>query len=339
MLLPGGLVDVLDGVIAHVDERGLLDDDVPAIAVALGRHEREVRAAIAVLRSVGPPGVAERDGIECLAAQAAWHVARGAPPALASIVPAHLEGVATGDHSGVASALGLSVEEIDEAVAFLRRRLRPFVVLETAPGDRSLPAAPDIIVRRHSSDPESLVVDVLGSHDLGLSIDPGLLRMQGVNAETREWLTGHIAEARTLLELIDRRAGALRRVAVAVVQAQRSFVFGGPDDHVPLTRTEVAAMLGLNVSTVSRAVQDKVVRLPDQRHEPLSAFFGSAVAAKALLARLLRAEPAPRPDTYFAERLTAAGHPVARRTVAKYRRSLERDGDGQVRTSLPDVGV
>lgn len=324
--LPGGLVDVLDAVLGHLDDRGLLDDDVPAIAASLRRPEGDVRRVLDALRQVGPPGIAERDGISCLAVQAAWHVARGGPPVLTRVVPAHLEGVASGDHSGIAQALGVPVRDVDVAVDFLRKRLRPFVALEASPSEQPPPAPPDVIVRRDANNPESLVVQVPGSHDLGLDLDDELLSMQNVSMETDAWLASHVAKARTLLELIDRRAVALRRIAVAVVYAQRSFVLGGPEDHIPLTQTQIARALGLNVSTVSRAVHGKVVSLPDQRQEPLSAFFGSAVAVKTLLAQLLRAEAAPRPDAYFADRLAAAGYPVARRTVAKYRQSLVREG-------------
>ena len=324
--LPGRLFDVLDAVLGHLDDRGLLHDDVPAIAASLGRREGDVRTVLDALRHAGPPGIAEPDGISCLAVQAAWHVARGGPPVLTRVVPAHLEGVASGDHTGIAHALGVPIRDVDVAVDFLRKRLRPFAAMVASPSEQPPPAPPDVIVRRDADNPESLVVQVPGSRDLGLDLDDELLSMKSVSVETHAWLAGHVTEARTLMELIDRRASALRRIAVAVVHAQRSFVLGGPEDHIPLTQTQIARALGLNVLTVSRAVHGKVVSLPDQRQEPLSAFFGSAVAVKTLLAQLLRAEAAPRPDAYFADRLAAAGHPVARRTVAKYRQSLAREG-------------
>lgn len=324
--LPGELDAVLDAVLGHLDDRGLLDDDLATIAASLGRPEGDVRTVLGALRHAGPPGIAERDGISCLAAQATWHVARGGPPALTRIVPAHLEGVAAGDYSGIAQALGVPVSDVDAAVNFLRKRLRPFVTLEGAPTEQPPPVPPDVIVRRDSGNPDSLIVQVPGSRELGLDLDDELLRMKSVSVEAHAWLAGHAARASALLELIDRRASTLRRIAVAVVHAQRSFVLGGPEDHIPLTRTQIALALGLNVSTVSRAVHGKVVSLPGQRQEPLSAFFGSAVAVKTLLVQLLRAEAASRPDAYFADRLAAAGHPVARRTVAKYRQSLVREG-------------
>jgi RNA polymerase sigma-54 factor len=238
------------------------------------------------------------------------------------LVSSHLDAVAAGDHYGIAVELGVAVSEIDKAVRFLQTRLRPFATLEASDEDISTPAPPDVIVRQDPNGADSLEVEVLGAQDLGLSLDHDLLRLSDVSAESRAWLAGHFNEARTLLELIDRRASTLRRVAVAVVHAQRSFVLGGPADHLPLTRTDIARALGLNVSTVSRAVQQKVVCLPDHRQEPMSAFFGSAVAVKDRLARLLSVQSEPRPDSYFADRLAAAGHPVARRTVAKYRLSL-----------------
>ena len=142
-----------------------------------------------------------------------------------------------------------------------------------------------------------------------------------------------MADACAVLEIVDRRAGVLRRVARRVVHAQRDFVLHGPSAHRPLTRDRVATALGLHPSTVSRAVQGAVVALPDGRVQPLSAFFGPAVAVVDCLARMLASNDPPRSDADAAVRLRLAGHVVARRTVTKYRHLLERRPSGAKATS------
>ena len=166
-----------------------------------------------------------------------------------------------------------------------------------------------------------LEVHVLGTTDLGLVLDEELAAAPAGAAA--EWLAAHVADAKSLLELVDRRAGTLQRVANAAVRYQRGFVLGGPAAHRPLSRSALARALGLHPSTVSRAVQGAVVALPpDGRVRPLADFFGGAVAARETLAALLAESDPPRTDAEAAARLAAAGHTVARRTVAKYRHEL-----------------
>ena len=331
-LLPiGGSPEVeraVDAVIASLDDRGLLaaaDDDLASLADAIGVDARAMTTAIDAIRTAGPPGIAAPSATACLLAQAEWHAARGAPAALVGVVARHLPDVAAGDHRAIAGVLGCPIADVDDAVAFLRRHLRPFVVFDADAVGASEPAPPppDVIVRRDPRDETTLVVDVLGSRDIGLVIDTELLDA-GRATEASAWMDRHLSSGRALLEAVDRRAATLRRIAQAIVVAQHRFVVGGPREHRPLTRTAGAGALGLNVSTVSRAVDGKVARLPDGRLLPLAAFFEPAVAVKAALARLIGSEETPRSDAYLADRLAAEGYPVARRTVAKYRRAITR---------------
>jgi RNA polymerase sigma-54 factor len=90
----------------------------------------------------------------------------------------------------------------------------------------------------------------------------------------------------------------------------------------PLTRAEVAATLGLHESTVSRAVADKYVLMPDRTTVPLARFFGGGGGIDEHLRRLLESAAGPVSDQQLADRLRDAGHPIARRTVAKHRARL-----------------
>jgi RNA polymerase sigma-54 factor len=322
LLVRPALAPVVDLVVSHLDERGLL----PAAATARPGSEGTSTGwpeAVRAVQAAGPPGVAAPDVHACLLAQARWHAARGGPALLVPVVADHLAEVARGDHTSIASRLAADPGDVDAAVAFLRARLRPSA-LTVETGRARAGAPPDVIVRRHGDD---LDVTVLGVHDLGLGVDAELVRYADAGlAET--WLADRLAEARALLDIVDRRATALRRVATAVVHAQRGYVVQGPSAHRPLTRASVAGALGLHPSTVSRAVQGAVVALPDGRVEPLSAFFGPAVAAVECLAHMLASDDPPRSDADAAARLRLAGYDIARRTVTKYRQQLQAPAPG-----------
>jgi RNA polymerase sigma-54 factor len=319
LLVRPALAPVVDLVVAQLDERGLLRGPAPFVGTRCTvDHWAE---AVRAVRAVGPPGIAAPDVRACLLAQARWHAARGGPALLVPIVEEHLPRVATGEHAAIAAALAASTPTVDAAVLFLRTRLRPSAMATPASTTR-VAVPPDVIVRRRG---EELEVIVLGAGDLGLGVDPELGALRVADAGGA-WLAERVAGARALLDIVDRRAGVLRRVAGVAVHAQRDFVRHGRAVHRPLTRATVATALGVHPSTVSRAVQGTVVAMPDGRVLPLAAFFGSAVAVVDCLARMLASADPPRSDADAAVRLRCAGHVVARRTVTKYRHLLEAAG-------------
>jgi RNA polymerase sigma-54 factor len=148
------------------------------------------------------------------------------------------------------------------------------------------------------------------------------------------YLRGRLQEARWLLKNLQARGETLLRVVGCLVRQQSGFLEFGDQALRPLTLREVAAELGVHESTVSRAVGRKFVRTP-RGTLPLRAFFASGIdtgaggeasstAIQSMIRRLVEAEDPRRPlsDARLAELLKAAGVPVARRTVAKYREAM-----------------
>ena len=124
---------------------------------------------------------------------------------------------------------------------------------------------------------------------------------------------------------------ALLRQEQALVQAQAAYFRGCQAAPGPLLRREVAVQLGVHPSTVTRALRHKYLQCR-QGLFPMEYFFArpmgaegaSPQRAKAALARMIQGEDPRRPlsDQALGERLQAAGMPLARRTVAKYRREM-----------------
>ncbi|OXM14326.1 RNA polymerase factor sigma-54 [Paenibacillus herberti] len=140
--------------------------------------------------------------------------------------------------------------------------------------------------------------------------------------------------ARSLLNSLATRRQTLRKVVEAIFIEQQAFLQVGWSGLRPLTMANIALLLGVHESTVSRAVADKYVRTPHGVFR-LKAFFSatlgrggseevSAVAARQQLAALIAAESRSRPlsDQQLAKRLSEEGVPLSRRTVAKYRDEL-----------------
>ncbi|QCU76975.1 hypothetical protein E7744_01085 [Citricoccus sp. SGAir0253] len=305
-------------VLGHLTERGLLDAPVREIARLHGLEPGRVAEALRAVRAAGPPGLGAPDVTTLLAEQAAALVAAGSAPAwTADVVASCLPEVADDDPAGAARRLGITPAQAAQAFEVVRRRLRPAVRWDEAEPPARVPA--DVFVYRAADG--GLDVEVPASAWFGLAIAP-VPAAVAASAEARAWLRGHEDRARRLLAQIDARASVLERVARAAVGFQRGFLEAGADRHRPLTRTALAHELGMHPSTVSRAVKDKWMRVPEGRVEPLALLFGTSVAARAALARLLREAGGHRTDALLSGELGHRGFPVARRTVAKYRASL-----------------
>jgi RNA polymerase sigma-54 factor len=172
----------------------------------------------------------------------------------------------------------------------------------------------------------AVVPDIVIEADLGIdvrngnpvTVDPLYRRLAPRDPAVRR----DVDRATAFVLRLDERRATLRRVATATASRQRAFLRHGAAALRPLTRADIAAELGLHDSTVSRAVAGKHVQLPSGRVMPFAGFFEAAAPVRDALARLVAAESRPLSDGELATALRRDGHPVARRTVAKYRGQL-----------------
>src|SRR5262249_49529119 len=138
-----------------------------------------------------------------------------------------------------------------------------------------------------------------------------------------------------LMESIEQRRSTLEKVTRAIVQHQRSFLDRGPEHIQPLKMQQIADQVGVHVTTVSRAVDDKGVQTP-RGVFPLKRFFGVGTEAatggevayeviKQKLQEISGAEDKADPlsDEQLVAKLQEAGYPLKRRTVTKYRKMLK----------------
>lgn len=299
----GPLVDI---VVDSLDRHGLLTSTCAELAAASGRPEQRVADVVGVVRRCGPPGVGAAGVVECLLLQLdALELPDDWLPR--AVISGHLLALARGHFAAIAVALGVTQDEVRGALELIRHRLRPYPAF-----DRGIPAAPAYVVP-----------DLVVSPDEGA---PSGYRVELTDTATASLraLSGRpgSGSARMFLAKLHDRRETLRRVAEQVVAHQRAFLREGPARLRPLTRSEVAAELGLHESTVSRAVAEKYVLLPDRTTATLAAFFGTAGGADEMLRRLLESEVGQRSDKQLADRMRCAGYPMARRTVAKRRARL-----------------
>jgi RNA polymerase sigma-54 factor len=327
------LVDVLD-------EDGYLTQPLEEIA-ALMPAEAEVSVeelgiALHHLQNLEPAGVGARTPSECLALQIRALQKDGAAPqavcALAlRIAEQHLELLASRDYVRLKGLTGADDDAL-RAAQQLIRGLNPrpgaaFARVETRY------VIPDVIVRklrnvwRASLNPEAMPRLRVNRLYAQLAARP---RGSGGNA-----LASQLQEARWLIKNVQQRFDTILRVSQAIVDRQRNFLEHGEVAMRPMVLREIADALGVHESTVSRVTTQKYMATPRGTYE-LKYFFGSHVATdsggaasstaiRALIKQLVAAENAKAPlsDSRIAQVLGEQGIVVARRTVAKYRESLQ----------------
>jgi RNA polymerase sigma-54 factor len=319
-----------------IDDDGYLRESTDAIAAALRpdvvADAAEVLAVLRQVQRLDPPGVGARDLGECLALQLQALPADTPGRDLAlRVADGRVERLQKAGIPGLAAELGVEPERMETAVALLRG-------LDPRPGGQVGPVPveayviPDCVVWR---DKGVWRVALDRGHLPRLSIHRGYEGMIGAASPTdANYLRGRLQEARWLLKNLQARGDTLLRVVGCLVRQQAGFLEFGDQALRPLTLREVAAELGVHESTVSRAVGRKFVRTP-RGTLPLRAFFASGIdtgaggeasstAIQSMIRRMVEAEDPRRPlsDARLAEALKAAGVPVARRTVAKYREAM-----------------
>ena len=328
--LVGLLIDALD-------EDGYLTQPLEEIAALLPPEAEagveELAIAIAHLQNLEPAGVGARSPGECLALQIrAMKDTAGPHDALAlAICERHLELLASRDYARLKQLTGA-----DEAA--LRAAQRLIRGLNPRPGAafarvEARYVVPDVVVRkakgvwRASLNQEAMPRLRVNRLYAELAARP---RGAGGNA-----LASQLQEARWLIKNVQQRFETILRVSQAIVDRQRNFLEHGEVAMRPMVLREIADALSVHESTISRVTTQKYMATPRGTYE-LKYFFGSHVATdtggaasstaiRALIKQLVAAEDtkAPLSDSRIAQILGEQGIVVARRTIAKYRESLQ----------------
>jgi len=311
-------------LLGNLDSRGFLDLTVGAAAAALTVEPGRVEHVLRLLQEVAPAGAVARELRECLLLQLDRLPEQDPMAQLARrIVAGHLTLLGEGDSADdeLARLLGVDRAEVAQARAFIRTRLHPRPGLGLISGSAAPPLVPDIAVRETE---DGLTVDVVERGRFCLIVSPAFTQVVAARLapEERELIRRLLLEARELIDRLEQRWRTMGRVAEVTVARQQQFARHGQGHLVPLTRAQVAEVLGLHESTVSRAVAGRNVLLPSGQVVPFALFFGRSNAPQEALAALVAAEGRPKSDTELADELAALGFVVARRTVAKYRDEL-----------------
>lgn len=318
---------IAEYMIGNLDEKGYLELALEQIAQTLKADLEEVEQALFVVQSLEPRGVGARDLKECLVIQLEY---AGLKDSLAfAIADKYLYELADGKISKIATELQVTPQEIQEAADVIR-------TLDPRPGlhyhrDEPKYIIPDATVEKVEGEYIILVND---STTPRLSISSYYERLLKEDGQAKKYIHDKMNSALWLIKSIEQRRMTIYKVTEAIVQEQRDFFDKGISSLKPMTLKEIADIVDLHESTISRATNNKYVQTPRGIFE-LKYFFSSGLSTsngeatssesvKAKLKELVDKEDRKKPlsDQRLCELLNEEGITISRRTVAKYREEL-----------------
>ena len=220
----------------------------------------------------------------------------------------------------------------------LREAMRLLQTLNPRPGSALITKEPEYVIPDVSVTKRNgrWVVELNPDSLPKLSVNQQYAAMsrQARNSSDSQFIRSHMQEAKWFIKSLESRNETLMKVANCIVQQQLGFFEHGPEMMKPMVLNDVAEMVDMHESTISRVTTQKYMHTPRGIFE-LKYFFSSHVATesggecsstaiRALIKKLVAAEKPSKPlsDSKIAQLLADQGIKVARRTIAKYRESL-----------------
>ncbi|MDX2144797.1 MAG: RNA polymerase factor sigma-54 [Rhodospirillaceae bacterium] len=318
-------------LIEQLDENGYLATPLAEAATHLGTDIDAVEKVLGILQRFDPPGIFARDLKECMKLQL---IDRDRFDPVMETFIAHLELLGSGDLKKMRDVCGVSSEDLQDMLTEVR-------ALDPKPA-----------LRFERSVNETVVPDIFMTPlaeggwrvELNSQTLPRVLINQSYVAEVnkivsskdeKQFMSERLQAANWLVKALQQRAETILKVATEIVRQQDGFFRHGIAHLKPLILRDIATVIDMHESTVSRVTTNKFIETPRGVFE-LKYFFSqslpsasgeaatSSESVRHRIKTLIESEPDDDvlSDDTLVDMLKAEGIDVARRTVAKYRESL-----------------
>jgi RNA polymerase sigma-54 factor len=318
-------------LVGSLNSDGFLSSPLSEVAAYFEVEDEQVQRLLEIIQDFDPPGVGARDLPECLLLQLK---AKGREDTIeAEVVRHHFEALKNRRFTDIAREMKITPLEVQD-IAEVIGELDPRPGLSMG-GEGSLYITPDLVVEKVDDDYVSYLNDGnLPRLGISSAYDAVTAGKTGGDTDTVHFIDEKRRYAEWIIKTIEQRRRTMIKVMEAIVREQRNFFEQGAIALRPLTLQQVATVIGMHESTVSRVTKSKYVQTP-RGVFPLKYFFsagldtdeGDEMAAKAvkeLIQEIVAGEDTARPlsDKKIVDLLSDRGIKIARRTVAKYREQL-----------------
>jgi RNA polymerase sigma-54 factor len=321
---------VAEFLIGSINDDGYLHTPLEELAVSSGLPLDQLQKALELIQTFHPVGVGARNLKECLLIQLDR---LGKSESIeAAIVNIHLDDLGRKRYPEIARAMGLTVEQVQQIANFIS-------TLEPKPGrmfntEQQQYVAADVVVQQVNGEYVVMLNDEQIPHLRISNTYKELMASDDKAREAKDYIREKIRAGKFLIKSIHQRQQTIYNIAKVIVERQREFLDKGVSCLRPLTMAQVAEVVGVHETTVSRAVANKYMQTPQGLYE-MKFFFtpgfetasGGAMSntsVKEEISQLIEREDPTKPlsDQEIVAILKEKGIPIARRTVAKYRNEL-----------------
>ena len=321
---------LVENLIGNIDDRGRLNSNLDELAISSGIPVEKYLEVLKIIQSFDPPGVGARDLRECLLLQ--LERSNKKQTLEYRIISEYMDALAKRRLPEIAKGLELPMEDIQEA-------MKRIAHLEPHPGREFLPdndiyILPEVFVNKSGDD---YVVTTNDEQIPRLRISntyKDLMAQANSSSEVRNYIRDKINAGKFLIKSLHQRQQTILNIAKEIVKRQRDFLDKGVAHLKPLTMAQVAEVVGVHETTVSRAVSGKYMETPQGLFE-MKYFFTSGfqtatgvdmsnTSVKDMIDEIFKNEDRSKPlsDQEVVKIMGEKGIVIARRTVAKYRSEL-----------------
>jgi RNA polymerase sigma-54 factor len=325
------LFPVVQYLIFNLDSNGWLHLPPKAISQELHLPLNKTQSAIQIIQALDPAGVGALDYKDCLLIQA---YRKGLSQTALKILHSDscLKLLSNNQYNKISNMLNVSIPTVIEAN-------REILTLDPKPCSRFGNFAPLYIMPDAYINTEdnkfSITIGNPYVPDVQINAEYHEMLQNSSNPEVIEYLDNCLKNAQSLINGIQQRNRTLLLCISEIVRQQSEYFKNGNGYLRPMTLQDIATTLDMNVSTISRATKNKYIACC-HGILPLGSLFTSGIQQnensenvsstkiQALIKDLIKKEDKSRPlsDPEIAKILSDEGYQIARRTVSKYRLSL-----------------
>jgi RNA polymerase sigma-54 factor len=321
---------VAELIIGNINDDGYLLTPIEELAVSTGQSLDDLQQALELVQTFHPVGVGGRSLKECLLLQ--LDRLGKAESIEAVVVNQHLDDLGRKRYPEIARTIGVSVEQVQQIANFIS-------TLEPKPGrmfstEQQQYVSPDVVVQRVGGEYVVMLNNEQIPHLRISNTYKELMANVEKSNDARDYIREKIRAGKFLIKSIHQRQQTIYNIAKVIVERQQEFLDKGIAHLKPLTMAQVAEVVGVHETTVSRAVANKYMQTSQGLFE-MKYFFtpgfetasGTAMSntsVKEQISKLIEREDPTKPlsDQEIVAILKEQGIPIARRTVAKYRNEL-----------------
>ncbi|MFH1613326.1 MAG: RNA polymerase factor sigma-54 [bacterium] len=317
-------------IIGNIDDNGYLNNSLEEISEKLNLDIEKVYDVLLLIQTFDPIGVGARNLRESLLIQK--RDLNIDNPLLGRIILNCYDKITSDSYSEIAGLLNTTISEVKEAIEIIAK-LEPYPGLKYN-NEKPKYIIPDILIEK-IEDTYEIIFNTEGIPPLKINTyyKKILAEKNEIELEFCKYIQNKIRRAKEIIKSIEQRKSTIYKIAQSIFFKQEEFLEKGIQYLKPLNLQQIAEMIGMHISTISRAVTDKYVQTPQGVFE-LKYFFSSgikqegmqssSISIKEMMKEIINEENVYKPytDNEIVEIFKKKEINIARRTIVKYREDM-----------------